>query len=189
MRYLVPFTCALLATAAPAYAQDANPTFTGAHVEAIAGVDHVRSSPESNTGFVYGGNVGYDIAAGKVVLGVEGEVTSAENRRCANNVLAAGDELCEKAGRDLYAGGRIGAILGGRTLLYAKVGYTNARDVATYKLGGTSVETGDNLNGIRGGVGIETDINHFIVKLEYRYSNYEQGVERHQGVIGLGYRF
>ena len=50
-------------------------------------------------------------------------------------VVIAGDELRVRAGRDLYVGGRVGVVVGGNTLLYAKAGYTNARVRVDYEDG------------------------------------------------------
>ena len=71
----------------------------------------------------------------------------------------------------------------------AKAGYTNAR--ATLE----DSTTGDdlahrNLDGIRGGVGLEYNGGGaYTVRLEYRYSNYEDDFSRNQGVLSVGLRF
>jgi len=103
----------------------------------------------------------------------------------------ADPRLCLKSGRDLYAGGRIGTVLGGSTLLYAKAGYTNAQAKLTSD-DGTGQITLDksNLDGVRVGAGVEHAVGpRSYVKAEYRYSNYEAGVQRHQGMAGFGFRF
>ena len=72
-------------------------------------------------------------------------------------------------------------------LVYGKVGYSNARVEAT----ASNVTTGTNLDGIRVGAGVEYQFDNspISIRAEYRYTNYEAGVERHQGVLGLSYRF
>jgi outer membrane immunogenic protein len=171
------------AIAAPALAQDAaaGPTFTGAHVEAVGGWDRVQGQGSHDNGVLYGVGAGYDIQRGGVVLGVEGEATDSTQKESAGG-------LTEHASRDLYAGGRIGVVVGGNNLLYAKAGYTNAR----FGISGTGTDTfaHGNLDGARVGAGVEHALgNRAFVKAEYRYSDYQQGVSRNQVVAGVGLRF
>jgi outer membrane immunogenic protein len=84
-------------------------------------------------------------------------------------------------------------VIGGRTLLYAKAGYTNARVKVSYDDGDTGVDNFNyhrNLDGIRLGVGAEYAVGpNSFVKAEYRYSNYEKGFSRNQALAGFGFRF
>lgn len=194
MRILATALLASAALATPALAQDAPPnTFTGAHVEVLTGVDRVRSGGEGRTGLGYGVAGGYDIQTnGGAVFGIEGEYADSTAKGCQRDIVSLGDRACIKAKRDLYAGGRAGFVTG-NTLVYGKVGYTNARLGSSYE-DGTASTVGDysrstNLDGIRVGGGLETNFGRFLAKAEYRYSNYEQGVSRHQGLVGLGVRF
>lgn len=180
-------TAAVLATAAaiaaPAIAQDtAGIPFTGAHVEALGGWDRVQAGGGHDDGALYGVGAGYDLQRGKAVFGIEGEASDSTQKE-------SGDGITEHAGRDLYVGGRIGAVVGGNNLLYAKAGYTNARYGVSDAGTGTSFAHG-NLDGVRVGAGVEHSLNgRAFVKAEYRYSNYEQGVSRNQVVAGVGLRF
>ncbi len=169
---------ALSAAATPAFAQEETQDFAGPHVALITGVDHVKfdtADLNDPVGVLYGVALGYDLQFGKVVVGFEGEAAESTTQAKANTVVAA------KASRDLYAGGRIGFVTG-PTLIYLKAGYTNAR-----------VETivgDDNGDGIRVGVGGDVRVqNNIFIRTEYRYSNYEAGVERHQLALGVGVRF
>lgn len=193
MRNLI--LAALLAgsASAPALAQDRAP-FTGPRVEGIVGWDRSgQKDAGRDDGVTYGVGVGYDFQAGGAVLGVEAEASDATTDRCARDVSAAGDSLCVKAKRDLYVGGRVGTVLGGNTLLYGKAGYTNARVGVEYEDGASGAadfKDGANLDGIRAGAGVERAIGgNSFVKAEYRYSNYENGFDRHQVVGGVGIRF
>lgn len=183
----------LAATAAvPAVAQDV-PTYSGGHVGVITGVDRLRANGDGKTGVLYGITGGYDVqSAGGGVFGIEGEVADASTKTCVNGVVAAGDRLCAKAKRDLYAGGRAGFTTGS-TLIYGKAGYTNLRVGASYEDGtaGTAADFSNsrNLDGVRVGAGLEKNLGGMTVKAEYRYSNYQDGVTRHQGVVGAGIRF
>ena len=176
--------------AVPAMAQEAAP-FTGPRLEGIVGYESAGTEDvDDSDGVVYGAGLGYDFQLGNMVAGIEGEYSDSTVDECVDGVVIAGDELCAQGGRDLYVGGRIGSVVGSNTLLYAKAGYTNARLETEYDDGVNEVETGDNLDGVRLGAGVEHAIGpNSFVKAEYRYSNYEQGFEKHQGVVGFGFRF
>lgn len=187
---------ALLASAAlatPALAQDTatdGKEFQGLKVLAIGGIDRVNSGGDGKTGITYGGTVGYDYQSGRGVFGIEGEVDGSTVKRCEDNAITAGDRLCAKAGRDFYAGARAGYAISPKALLYVKGGYTNARATADYTLAGTTTKTGDNLDGWRVGSGVEINAaKNVVARVEYRYSNYEGDTSRHQGVVGLGFKF
>ncbi|MDP8993884.1 MAG: porin family protein, partial [Pseudomonadota bacterium] len=142
---------------------------------------------------LYGVGAGFDVQSGGVVFGIEGEYSDSTVDECVANVEVTGDEFCAQFGRDLSIGGRIGAAVGTGTLLYAKAGYTNARVEIDYDdPTGTALDfsVGENLDGVRVGGGAEFAIGtNAFAKAEYRYSNYEQGFERHQAVFGFGLRF
>ena len=179
--------------ATPALAQEA--PFTGPRVEALVGWDRVKAEGERDNGLAYGVGVGYDFQMGGAVVGVEAEAADSSVKDCVEGVLEAGDKACVKAGRDLYVGGRVGAAVGASTLLYAKAGYTTARITADYDAAPSSVAFNDdrdsaNLDGFRIGGGVEQKMgSNAYLKAEYRYSNYEAGVSRHQVLGGVGIRF
>jgi outer membrane immunogenic protein len=182
-KYLITALAASAAAlATPAMAQDAGQAFSGAHAEVLGGWDRVQGEGTHDDGVLYGVGAGYDLRRGNAVFGNEGEASDSTQKE---NVGA----LTEHASRDLYVGGRVGAVVGGNNLLYAKAGYTNAR----YSVSGT--DTGvdlahGNLDGVRVGAGVEHQLgSHTFLKAEYRYSNYEQGVSRNQVVAGFGVRF
>ena len=194
------FAAALIAStaiAAPAFAQDA--TFTGPRAEAVVGWDRVTddsfNTDNSRDGVVYGGQVGYDFQRGNAVFGVEGEITGASTKDTARGVLVAGDELRTKAGRDLYAGARLGFLVSPTAMVYAKGGYTNAQFETRYTAAGTDITERDNVDGWRLGAGAEVKLNDKVyLKGEYRYSKYDNedaGVDakRHQVIGGVGIRF
>lgn len=180
------------ALAAPAFAQDAAP-FSGLRVEGIVGYDTTDIEDENADGIAYGVGVGYDIQSGGLVFGVDGEASDSNLDECVADSLVAGDALCARAGRDLYAGARVGAAVGSNALLYARAGYTNARVTTSYDHptnNALDLTERQNLDGVRVGGGLELGIgSNSFVKAEYRYSNYEQGFDRHQVVGGFGLRF
>ncbi|MFZ5703633.1 MAG: outer membrane protein [Pseudomonadota bacterium] len=189
MRSIVVAALVAASAAAPALAQDRAP-FTGPRVEGLVGWDRVQNNGHDD-GVAYGLGAGYDFQTGMGLVGIEGEVADSSVKQCAGAATAADPRLCAKAGRDLYIGGRVGTVVGGRTLLYAKAGYTNTRAKLTGDDGTGQVTLAkQDLDGVRVGAGVEYAVgpNSFI-KTEYRYSNYEQGFSRHQVMGGFGFRF
>jgi outer membrane immunogenic protein len=129
MRIIYAAAVFAAASAMPASAQNATPApFVGGHVEAITGYDSISVDGDSDDGIAYGIAGGYDFSlGGNLRAGFELEAAESTAEECASNVVVAGDELCAEARRDLYVGGRIGGVVSNNVLLYAKLGYTNAR--------------------------------------------------------------
>jgi len=191
-KYLLAALCAgTLAT--PAFAQDQG-NLSGFRVEGLVGYDRPSIADENADGVLYGMGVGYDFQSGNAVFGIEAEATDSTGNERVAGVFLPGDELRVRAGRDLYFGGRAGAIVGGGTLIYAKAGYTNAQVRVDYE-DGTAATINDftdrtSLDGVRAGAGAQFAIgSNAYLKTEYRYSNYQDGVDRHQVVGGFGFRF
>ncbi len=188
-----------LGAALPAAAQTAAP-FTGLRLEGLLGYDNANDGggqdASSGDGLLFGAAVGYDMAMGPVVVGVEGELTDSSADTRSNSVLLVGDRLDTNMARDLYAGARVGYAISPVALGYVKAGYSNARIKSRYDAGAGELRSSDNLDGLRLGAGLEyaLGINSF-VKGEYRYTNYarvdgyDRDFERHQLVAGLGFRF
>lgn len=193
MRKLILAALLVGGSATPAFAQEANAPFSGVRVEAVVGYDTTDIEDEGANGVVYGAGVGFDVQSGNLVFGVDGEVSKSTLDQCVAAVSIAGDQLCAEAGRELTVGGRIGAVVAPSTLLYARAGYTNARVNLEYDHpNGTTLDTieSENLDGVRLGAGVEQAIGtNAFARAEYRYSNYEQGYDRHQAVVGFGFRF
>ena len=222
MRKFVLAAASLAAlTATPALAQSApsdpdTPAFNGPRAGVLLGYDRVQPGQIANSniddsnsadGLTYGGDVGYDVQKGRWVFGVEGEVTGSTSK-VTNNPSAAGalGYGRVKAGRDLYAGARVGYAVAPRTLLYAKGGYTNQRLDLVASDGTTETGRHYNLDGWRAGAGLEQKLgSNTYAKIEYRYSNYGNArleyasggntnnfsvdTDRHQVVAGVGFRF
>lgn len=186
---LAAFTAAVVAM--PALAQDAPAPFTGPRAEAIVGYDTVSTDTIGNgEGVVYGAQLGYDWHAGRTIFGIEAEVTDSTAKRRVSNVFVAGDSLRAEAGRDLYAGARIGFAVSPTAMLYAKGGYTNARSSGSYTSGTVNDSFSGNAEGWRAGAGLEYKLGgQTYLKGEYRYSRYDGLNDRHQAVGGIGIRF
>ncbi len=217
MRKILVALVATSAFATPVLAQSANPTFSGARVEATLGYDHTGagSSVSNNNGrddqkidgLLYGGGIGYDIAtSSNVVLGAEAELTGSTAKSDRNDYTSDFGFGRVKQGRDIYVGARAGYVVAPTTMLYVKGGYTNAK---LNVLAGSTSQTTDtkfNLDGWRLGAGAEQAMGpNSYAKLEYRYSNYERSnidyatggtsgrfdvdTDRHQVVASYGFRF
>ena len=172
--------------------------FTGPRVELRGGWDRLDvKEPDfkldkSDDGILYGVGVGYDVGLGRnLIAGVEAnfDLSNTEFEEVAGNTRVEA-----KAKRDIEVSARLGAKLGERVLVYGKAGYTNARIKGVITIGGTTGTTREefaaNGDGFRVGAGAEFAITeNAYAKTEYRYSNYEGGISRHQAVAALGFRF
>jgi outer membrane immunogenic protein len=200
--YLIAAAALLSASAASAG------NFTGPWVEARGGFDSVQlkvstngaSISDSKSGFVYGGAAGFDVAIGsKAIAGVQIGGYGTTTKVCTE--VNGNDRACLKAGRDLEVLARLGFKAGADTLVYGLAGYANG------KISGTYVDYSDITNsgsasttggGLRVGAGVEQAYGKVYAKLEYRYTSYtksdigfgvDAGFNRHQVLVGVGYRF
>jgi outer membrane immunogenic protein len=181
---------AMFAAATPAMAQEATEAFPGgARIEARAVLDHVKFSVDdlgsvSRTGFGYGVEAGYDGTFSGVVVGAYAGIEGSTTKLCDS-----GD--CVKSGRNITVGVRAGGVVG-KGLLYVKGGYSNGR------LTVEDTDLGANADGFHLGAGYEVNVSaNTYVKAEYVYTKYSVGdtlgsdvdLQRHQGVVGVGFRF
>ena len=134
--------------------------FTGPRLEVTAGADDVTNGVDP-TNITYGVGVGYDIQVSDFVLGVEAAVDNVFDRR------------------DVGVGARLGYVVNENVLVYGKAGYANWRQVPS-----VTVE------GLRFGGGLEVNLSDSVFTgVEYRYTDFEDGVGKHGGMVRLGYRF
>ena len=170
-------------SAAPAAAQE----FKG---DVHVGLDSIHSDGESQQGVTYGLTASYDVAKGRTLAGLQLDLDATDNRDCETDVLVAGDRACIEGQRDSAISLRLGSKLDETTTILGTVGYANARFEARYDGAGVDSSLHETLDGIRLGASLATDIGRKLyAKAEYRYTNYEQGVSRHQGLVGIGLRF
>ena len=217
---------AMLAT--PASAQD---EFSGFRIEAVAGWDNegvdydddvFNGGKRDDDGFILGAGAGYDVQMDRLVFGGEAEFTEStldreyqeQGARPANPIATPISATYNiEGGGDIYLGARAGFAVSPNALLYGKIGYS------WHKLAieGSGTDNGVpftideqiDLGGLRLGAGGEMNFGeNFYGKLEYRYSNYNEGdfdvrgananlnplfsgidVVRHTVVVGAGFRF
>lgn len=200
MKKLILTTASLAAAAAfaaPAAAQDAP---TGARAELLAGWDFARAEEGAdfaykNDGVLFGVGAGYDVAIGGLALGLDVEASKSDITDSvtytdgADLVTASLD-----SGRDLYVGGRLTIPVGERTGVYLKAGYSNLKTKAEVSYDdGVSTYTesfSDKEDGARVGAGLQHALGaKTYVGAEYRYTNYDSDIEKHQVAATLGLRF
>jgi outer membrane immunogenic protein len=164
----------------------------GFRLEAHGGWDRAQSDGVKSDGVLYGIGAGYDVDLGKgLFAGIEANADFSTAKECANGIIAAGDRLCVRAGRDLSLIARAGVEVQPGSSLYALAGWTNARVRGEYKPAtGPVVNEAQNLDGWRVGAGFQQQLGKGLyAKLEYRYSDYQDGDNRHQVVAGFGITF
>ena len=133
--------------------------FAGPRFEVTAGADDVTGGVDP-TDITYGAALGYDLQFGKVVLGAEATAANVFDRA------------------DLGAAARLGYVLNENVLAYTRVGYSNL------DLGARSAD------GLTVGGGLEVNVaGPVFAKAEYRYTDFEGGLGRHGGLVGVGIRF
>ncbi len=196
MRYLAAASAAVFLWSNAAQAED----FDGPHIEIRGGWDQTNRDKNiapfkvlgSANGLSYGAGAGYDIAlTDKVIAGVEIGVDLFEN----NDTATSGTTRFEsKAKRDFEVGGRLGIKLSDNLLAFAKAGYSKARFTQAITIGGTTgnsrTEFTSDLDGVRAGAGLEFLLSKGLyAKSEYRYTNYQDGISRHQVLVAAGVRF
>lgn len=190
---------ALLVSAA-AFTAFATPAFAaapvGGRIEAIVGYD--RGSIDLNdvgfdenidrSGVVFGVGAGYDFAVGTgTSFGIDLEASDSTTDFNFDDGI---DSAELRFGRDLYAGARLSFPVSETANVYIKGGYTNLKVGATVDSGGVVIDDTGKADGARGGIGAQFGLGtSAYVGAEYRYSNYEGDLIRHQAVASLGFRF
>lgn len=169
-----------------------------AFVQLETGFESVSQGGEAEHGLGYGVTAGYDVPLkGGLFIGVQGTVADSTTDACTTitpiYARASNEVVCSETGRDLSALVRLGARVGAKNKLYVLGGYTNARIRTTYSYDyedSESTRYASNGDGLRLGAGFERELtSRFFAKAEYRYSNYEQGVSRHNALVALGAKF
>jgi outer membrane immunogenic protein len=187
MRNILIATTAIAAISGTALAE-------GARIEVHGAYDNVdRRGTKAFDGIDYGLGIGYDYNVNEnAFIGIEANVDDSNADR---TTTVPNGSTTTKINRDLNANLRIGTAVGDqKTKVYGLVGYTNLRfktiDFSTLGTGSTTIVNSSNADGYRVGAGVERSFgSRAYGKIEYRYSNYEGGFSRNQGLVGVGLRF
>lgn len=190
---------AAVAFATPALAEEESTAGGKIVAGAFVGVDSVNTEfagvSDSEEDLLVGVTLGYDYETESgVVFGVEAEYSDSSVGVSATDVFDIGDRVSVNAGRDFYAGARLGYRTGRNGLLYVKAGYTDASIEGEYDDGTGEISDELSFGGIRFGAGGEIDLSgRYAIRLEYRYSDYgsleafglNSGIEvsRNQGIV------
>jgi outer membrane immunogenic protein len=216
--FLLASGALLLASAAPAFAQDSSalaPTtetastvstttnFGGPRAEVFGGWDRVgtrtrfddgttRITDRSHkSGVTAGGLVGYDMPIGdRFIVGAFGSYAISSAKTCDFGNAGNVGNGCLKAGRELEGGARIGANLGGKALVYAKGAYVNGQIRGRFSDGTNYIGGHTNRGGWRAGAGVEYPVSsHAYVKAEYDYTRFKTFDATDLGVTDTSLRY
>lgn len=182
---------AIALSAAPAAAQTlAAPV--GPRAEALVGYDALRVDLDDfgvndklkDNDLFYGLGAGYDFAVSpSMSAGVDVELSGSNNKADFDD---SNSNVEIRTGRDAYVGGRMTFPVSTAANLYVKGGYTNLR----VKGEENGIDDSFNLDGYRLGAGGQFGIGGgAYVGGEYRFSDYEDDLTRHQFAVTLGSRF
>jgi len=180
MKKLILASAFALFAATPALAQDyddkpAKSAFEGVSIAALVGVD-VLTIQENNNGdnardIMYGGSIGYDHQAGKVIVGIQAEITKSQAAFKASGLIVPTDNFRSEAGRDIYGGVRVGIAAGSKGLLYVGAGYVNSELKSIYTSGATVLSESEKKGGFRVSLGGEYQAKRVFGRLEMRYQD------------------
>ena len=207
------FALAALAVAAPVLAQGTPEAFNGAFVGIQGGWQQDRQtlrvtdngieskSSNSNDGFAYGGQIGYDFRLSpQSVLGVEVGLTG----RTGTGTLDNGANSVELSqGRTVTATARLGYLVDPQGLLYVRGGYANTQ----YRVDDGFSRVSETRDGYTVGAGYERMLARNVsARVEYNYSDFgkdnlpfvaaglgadnaELKYRRHAVTAGVNFRF
>lgn len=165
----------------------------GFRAEVHGGWEHMdTANVGSHDAATYGFGLGYDFGlAENLFMGVDANVDDNTSKACAYDVYLTGDRECVKSGIDLSAGLRLGfKTSDDRAKLYALVAYTHAKAGHIYDDGVTEDHINDWGDGWRIGAGYQYSFTaNLYGKIEYRYSEYNNDIARHNVIAGVGYQF
>ena len=221
MKKLLFVMAGLLTAATPAAAQD----FSGFRIEGRAGYDWIGLNADLNDGvteleadsdedgFVFGAEAGYDFPLGPgFIVGVYGGIDFTDADFCQAfddtvvvNPLQGVDQACLEVKRNFFIGGRAGAQMGGSTLIYGKLGYSNGQaeiEVNDVDDVVDDLVDSDSRDGWHLGVGVEQNfgpmfygklefVQTFYGDLDFENPDYVLSLDgdRSQVMAGLGLRF
>lgn len=166
--------------------------FDGAYVGAYTGYIDNKGSAEGVTGidtdgWTYGGYAGFGKTFDQFYFGGEVEIGTADiDGKGRIGTVPATAKINESYG----LAARVGFLASDNALFYGRVGWQRTNFEATAGAGASRVKADDTLNGLRVGGGLEYALtDNILTRVEYNYTNYEQGVRDNQVRVGIAYRF
>lgn len=180
MKKLILASAVALFAATPALAQDYDAApeksaFEGVSIAALFGEDvlTIQENNQADTArdIMFGGSIGYDHAAGKVIVGVQGEVTKSKAAFKASGLIVPADHFRSEAGVDYYGGVRVGIEAGSKGLLYVGGGYVNSELKSIYTNGASTTSQTEHKGGFRVSLGGEYQAKRVFGRLEMRYQD------------------
>ncbi len=176
MKKLIGAAAAALCFATPAFAQDDSSVFQGISIAAIGGVDALsiqqNNAADSTRGVLYGISGGYDHDTGGVVIGIQAEFSDSSASYDIEDLIVAGDEFSSSAGRNIYAGARVGFHASPKTLLYVGGGYVDSKLTSRYTDSTGTLSQSETKGGFRVSGGGELALGkNFFGRLEMRYQD------------------
>jgi outer membrane immunogenic protein len=167
--------------------------FEGRWVAVATGMDWSELPDKDGPEIMHGVEIGINRLRGRRMIGVEAEFGSSNARKEYSGYRVPGDSISVRYGRDIYAGIRPGLLVSNDLLAYGKAGYINS--YVRYSYLGPAEHNRDfgrpgALDGFLVGGGVEYALGRrWLVKAEYRYANFHDGLYRHQAVAAFGIRF
>ena len=213
--FLLATGALLAASAAPAFAQDANTStpamsvpsdaavFTGPRAEIFGGWDRVGTRSRFDDGttrttthahdsaWTGGGLLGYDMPIGdKLTVGVLGSYAISTAKTCDYAGTSGQFGGCIKSGREIEGGARVGYKVTPRTLVYGKLAYVNGQIRSKFGDGVEYAGGHADRDGARAGAGAEFAVTkHAYVKAEYDYTRFKSFHADDLGVTDTSLRY
>jgi outer membrane immunogenic protein len=183
----------------PAFAEAA--PFVGPRLETLVGYDATELPDKDGPELMFGIRGGKDFALGKWRIGIDAELSRSNANRVEHDLFKPGDRIHVRYGNDVYLGARAARPLGRHVLGYGDAGGALSSMEAEYSgdLAAIEREPGGPepekfmrpglLIGFWVGGGLEVSLGgRRFLRSEYRYTNFHDGLYRHQGIMSLGIR-
>jgi outer membrane immunogenic protein len=177
------------------------PHFVGPRIETMVGYDATELPDEDGPEVMFGIRGGKDYEVGKWIVGFDAEVSRSNANRVEVNLFEPGDRIHVRYGTDVYIGARAARHLGKHVLGYGFAGGALSSMEVEYSGDLASIEREPDgpepekfmrpglLLGFWVGGGLEVSLGkRRFLRSEYRYSNFHDGLYRHQGIFSLGVR-
>lgn len=180
-----------VATALSSTPVAAAPDYSGPYVEVRGGYDRFTSEFDDSDGAVFGVGAGYDVAIENFIVGIGAGIDFASNDYVEVKDFRGSHhyEFEVEPKRDIEITTRVGMRLWD-ALAYARLGYSNARFGLDHRESAAPFSGSHNFDGLRVGGGLEWQFfEHLHARAEYRFTDYDYNLQRHQVVGTLAYRF